>query len=447
MDLDLRLDQGLATETPFHGRAVARFRDGRMTYAGFPYPVREISGEMVIANGVVEKAELHGRNGPAEINVGIYAAPFDDSPGLRVVVDAKGAALDEQLRGALRPRHQSLWDTFQPEGVLDVKCTRWFPIKPHRPGVFRYSADATLHGLTLRAPVPVEVSEGGITIEEGEHRGQGRATARGRLHLNEAVVDRKRLSDVKAVFQSRTDALVVEGISANCYGGKLTGTVAVSGQIGNTQTTPTTFRGTVNLSEADVTKIIDDADVQGLSGRLNASSTFSGSLAEEPTFAAIGAMTIREGEIGELPGILAALNLFRLSGRDAPAFHGMELAYEITGGTLYAYEMNLLGDILSLYGKGTMDKDKKIKFRFVPEIGPRVNVPGLSNILNLIKEKTIPVTVEGDLDDPIWRVNPIFSLTRLVQGVFRGLVPVKQGVPEGAEPPQTARETPSEGAP
>ena len=132
------------------------------------------------------------------------------------------------------------------------------------------------------------------------------------------------------------------------------------------------FRGQLFLTDASVRDIIQGTDIKGMSGRLNAASEFSGSLSNPQNFSATGAMTIREGQIGALPGILSFLNLLQLKRLGAAAFNDMELSYEIKGSTLIANELDLLGTLISLYGSGTMEKDgKQMDFKFRVEIRPQ----------------------------------------------------------------------------
>ena len=167
------------------------------------------------------------------------------------------------------------------------------------------------------------------------------------------------MEGLRGSFFSRGGVLRLEDVAADCFGGRLAGSLAIRGDADEAQVTADEFRGELFLTDASVRDIIQGTDMKGMSGRLNAASEFSGSLSNARDFRATGAMTIREGQIGALPGILSVLNLLQLKKLGAAAFHDMELSYEIKGSTLIAKELNFIGSLVSLYGSGTMEKDGK----------------------------------------------------------------------------------------
>ena len=247
----------------------------------------------------------------------------------------------------------------------------------------------------------------------------------GKVHFGAAQFDRHLIEEFDGAIEGEGGRLFLDGVSANCYGGDLTGTASMLPSVAEDGQKNTLFKVSFNLSDADAAAAAKVNEIEGLSGRLNATIDLSIVVGADASFRAAGALKIRDGQIGELPGMLSVLNLFRLRGLDAPAFHTVVLTYGIAEGTFHAYELNLLGKILSLYGKGTVDRDKQMDFTFRMEIGPRVHIPGVMDLWNVLKEKAVPITVEGDLNDPVWRMNPLISVARIVQGTLGKLIPRK----------------------
>ena len=423
MDAVFRLARAAGPDKPFRLSGVADFREMKLLYVGFPYPISDVTGRMEVAQGRMRRAVFQGRNGSARISLTFEQEQGGGKPGACLVVEAAGAPLDEQLRNALSASHQALWNLFKPEGTMDFRLEHQFLYGSAQARVFPYSVNVMFPQLSLQGCTPAKASRVSLTVRQVTHEESGRATVRGRLSIENLSVEQTRVSGLRASFRSHDGGILVEGISADCYGGKLIGTVSVSGGAGSNE--PMEFSGAVNLVDADLARIVEHRFKQRVSGRLTASGTFSGRLSDSCEFHAVGAMTIREGEIGKLPGILAVLNLFRFYGLDAPAFHDVELVYELKDGKLYAHEINFTGDILSLRGHGEVDRDGKMSFRFIPEIGPKVNIPGLGKLLDFVKEKAIPITVRGGPDDPIWHMNPVLSVTRTVQDLLQDLLPLK----------------------
>jgi hypothetical protein len=127
------------------------------------------------------------------------------------------------------------------------------------------------------------------------------------------------------------------------------------------------------------------------------------------------------------------LNLLQLRGLHAPAFHALEMKYRVEGGRVVADEFNLIGSIFSLYGKGSLDKDNKVNFKFLPEVGPKTPyIPGISEFVRFIKGAVIPVSVEGNARDPVWQLNPALSLTGTIQKLVAEIIPLKVAKPTPA---------------
>ena len=158
-----------------------------------------------------------------------------------------------------------------------------------------------------------------------------------------------------------------------------------------------------------------------IEGFVTVSSTFRGTIADRGEFHSAGRMTVRNGKIGELPGVFAVLNIFRLHGLDAPAFHSVQLVYEMEDEKLRCHELNLLGGMFSLYGNGAVAEDGRIDFRFRPEFGPRLDLPIVTPLLNMIKDRTLAISVKGTQQEPVWQLNPLLTIIETVRALTRDL--------------------------
>jgi hypothetical protein len=269
---------------------------------------------------------------------------------------------------------------------------------------------------------------GNVTIAKAEEEASGGFIIRGRFNAAQTSFQGVRMEGLRGSFFSRGPLLRLEDLAGDCFGGRLTGNLALREDDDEAQVTGGKFQGELFLTDANVEEVIQGTDMKGMRGRLNALSEFSGSLSDPQDFRATGAMTIREGQIGALPGILSVLNLLQLKKLGAAPFQEMELSYQIRGSRLIANELNFIGSLLSLYGSGTMGKDgKQMNFKFRADVGPQLpRIPLFSQLLDLlewIKGNVIPIEVRGDYSDPVWRLNPVLSLTRWIQSGVAQLVP------------------------
>ena len=430
VDIDFHAERPEGADAETHTRTVLYLRDGRMAYVDFPYPVEHLFGRAEILDGELKGAEFSGMNGPTQIGVTIEKGQYKGMPGRLVTIRAMGGVLNEDVRKAMPPSFLKLWDMLKPQGTINLNLVIQFYDDPKLgPEQSFFTCDATLPKFSLQAAIPLQLTVANVTMEEAKEAEPGKIFIRGRFNVAQASLQGVQTAGLRGTFFSRGGVLRLEDVAADCFGGRLAGSLAIRGDADEAHVTADEFRGELFLTDASVRDIIEGTDIKGMSGRLSAASEFSGSLSNPQSFRASGAMTIREGQIGALPGILSVLNLLQLKKLGAAAFHDMELSYQIKGSTLIANELNLIGTLMSLYGSGTMEKDgKQMDFKFRVEVGPKLpRIPLVSQLLDVldwIKGTVFPVEVSGDYSDPVWRLNPALSLTRSIQSGIAQLVPL-----------------------
>ena len=429
VDIDFHLERAEgAAET--HTRTLLYMRDGHMAYVDFPYPVEHLFGRVEFWDDDLKGAEFGGMNGRAQIGVTIEENQYNGIPGHLVTIRAMGGVINEDVRKAIPPTCLKLWDMLKPQGTINMSLvTQYYGDEKlgQEKSFFKY--DATLPDFSLQGGIPLQLTVANVSIEEAKDDTPTDIALRGRFDMAQAKFQGVQTQGLRGTFFSRGGVLRLEDVAADCFGGLLAGSLAIRGDADETRVTADEFRGELFLTDASVQDIIQGTDMKGMSGRLNAESEFSGNLSNPERFRASGAMTIREGRIGALPGILSVLNLLQLKKLDAAAFHDMEMSYQIKGSTLIANELNFIGGLVSLYGSGSMGKDgKQMNFKFRADLGPKLPriplVAQLLDVLEWVKGTVFPVEVKGDYSDPVVRLNPVLSLTRSIQAGIAQLVPV-----------------------
>jgi hypothetical protein len=428
LDIDFHLERAEGAAAQTHTRTLLYLRDGRMAYVDFPYPVEHLFGGAEIRDDELKGAEFSGMNGPSQIGITIEKGKYKEMPGRLLTIRAMGGVFNQDVRNALPPSCLKLWDSLKPQGTINMNLAIQYYQDPKFPDEkSEFTFDATLPKFSLQAGIPLQLTVGNITIEEAKEDAPGKLSVRGRFNVAQAVFQGVQMAGLRGTFFSRGGEMRLEDVAADCFAGRLAGSLAIRGGADEANVTADEFRGELFLTEASVRDIIQGTDIKGMSGRLNAASWFSGSLSNPQDFHATGAMTIREGQIGALPGILSVLNLLQLKKLGAAAFHDVEMAYEIKGSMLIANELNFIGSLLSLYGSGAVGKDgKQMDFKFTPDIGPKLlpNIPLLSQLLDWVKGSVFPIEIGGDYSDPVWQLNPVLALTRTIQSGIAQLVPL-----------------------
>ncbi len=149
-------------------------------YTKFAYPVSNIGGRIELLDDRWEFREMEGSNGTAHLTCTGYLAPTPRGHELSLNLTGSNIPLDTDLRNALKPDIQRLWDDLKPQGVADLPeaRVRWderehlevsFRARPRSdsasilPVCFPYRLEK------LRGEIAYE--DGGVTLRQfkGEH--------------------------------------------------------------------------------------------------------------------------------------------------------------------------------------------------------------------------------------------------------------------------------------
>ena len=188
-----------------------------LAYDKFPYPIGNIQGTFEARDGIWEFTELSGVNDTGVITCSGSYTPLASGGELLLHFNGTNVPLEEELRDALDPKSQKMWDLLRPRGAVDLQnmTVRYvsgqprpqvsFWLKPRtgatntsiEPAVFRYRME-NLQGA-------VRFNDGQVMIEDlrAQH-GRTQLTTRGggcdcapdgqwRLRLENLTVDRLRL--------------------------------------------------------------------------------------------------------------------------------------------------------------------------------------------------------------------------------------------------------------
>lgn len=422
-DVTARIKPGAAPEVDVS----AGLRDGTLRYADFPYPITQARGRVEVRNAVFRSAHVEGVHDDAALVVDVKDLSNAERSGLQVAVRASNVPIDKALYQALLPDFRPVWDALSPTGVIteyEMVFNRY--TKATGPGWYDFAVEAKFNDLKVDCGMPVTVGRANVIISRGEGDDTGRLAFSGTASTPATQFERIPLANTSLAFYWRDNKMFVKDLVSDCYGGTLTGTAMLNLAVPRNE-----FTGKVALYNADISQVLADSGGESISGRVSATSKISAELVTGGAFNAVGGMVIRSGRIGELPGVLGVLNLLVLNRPDAPVFHTLEVAYELRGSELTIYEINLLGEILSLYGKGVITEDKKLMFRFTPEFGPQLpRIPWISDLLDMLKGNLIPLTIRGDYNDPVFMVNPLMPVTNIMQTIFGQIAPIGTKISE-----------------
>ena len=93
-----------------------RLKECNVQHDSFAYPIHHVSGQVLVNNSNFEFKNLKGKNN----NGLVYCNGFwGEASGLDLAFQCRNVPLDEQLRQALQPEIQEIWDGFRPRGAVE----------------------------------------------------------------------------------------------------------------------------------------------------------------------------------------------------------------------------------------------------------------------------------------------------------------------------------------
>ena len=141
--------------------------------------------------------------------------------------------------------------------------------------------------------------------------------------------------------------------------------------------------------------------VQNLKGFASAAIELHGTGPGTNLLGGQGSVTLRETDIGELPVMVQLLKVLRARSPNATAFTSSEMNFRIEGEHIYFDKLDLLGDAVSLYGKGELDFQRNVKLWFHTVLG-RNDLPfaSLRQLIGEASGQILQIRVNGSLDEP-----------------------------------------------
>jgi hypothetical protein len=142
------------------------FRDLSLRYQGFPYEVKNLTGEIHVEGSNVVIKRLTSREGDREIEIKGTIANVTGDAEIDLAINAERLPLDDRLKAAIGEEARKIWGMFSPSGPVDM---RW-RLRKDRGGEVIHAARARLLGNMVtyhKIPLPVTDLKGEIEMVPG----------------------------------------------------------------------------------------------------------------------------------------------------------------------------------------------------------------------------------------------------------------------------------------
>ncbi|MCE9605216.1 MAG: AsmA-like C-terminal region-containing protein, partial [Planctomycetia bacterium] len=144
----MRLWKEAPGEGPMRKRIVLGFQDCFVRYDKFPYPISGVSGTVEVQDDFwVFHDDLRGTNDTGKITCRGQLTPSPEGSELILTFHGDNVRIDEELRDALNPGAQRLWNDMKPRGMLKIDSEVRYRL-----------SDKTLHTTVRAEPIEDTVS-------------------------------------------------------------------------------------------------------------------------------------------------------------------------------------------------------------------------------------------------------------------------------------------------
>lgn len=377
----------------------------------FPYRLEQLEGQAMVAAERVEFKNIRARHGRATVSTqGFWQAT--PNGGWQLVfsgLNADRLTPQRDLLTAIPPGLQKVVDRLHPVGTFALYDGMLSFTK--QPGVDRllaaWNVQLDCHQATLQSGVPLESITGGIRLVG---RSDERATfTTGELNIDSMIVKNVQLTDVHGPLWADNTVCLLgrpstekqgqpqRPITAQFYGGTLTCDVRLQCD------SPSRYELALALGGANLTRIANErfggpSNLGGIvSGTLRLSGTGNSTHALEGN----GELHIVDANIYRLPVLVSLLKVIQIRTPDSTAFNSCDMQFSLQGEHIHFKQLNLVGDAVSLYGRGETNFDRELNLVFYSLVGPaKLPVPLLNTLVGKASQQIWQLKVSGTMANP-----------------------------------------------
>jgi hypothetical protein len=147
-----------------------------------------------------------------------------------------------------------------------------------------------------------------------------------------------------------------------------------------------------------------------------------------------GELHVMDANMYRLPVLVALLKVLQIRTPDTTAFNRCDMNFSIEGEHIHFQQLNFLGDVVSLYGRGEANFDRDLNLVFYSLMGSD-NMPKplsmLRSIVGQASEQMLQLKVDGTMDDPQIHRDAFPAVAQILEQIQSDL----QTPPDQSPPP------------
>lgn len=377
----------------------------------FPYRFEQVDGRAIVTDGRVELHQLRGVHSRTLFTAnGLWQASSGGGWQLELNgLNADRLVFDPDLLRAVPLGVQKVVDRIRPTGNLNAyNSTLRFARGADSPQVAsQWDLQLACHQASLRGDLPLDNLIGGIRLM-GTSDGAN-VNSFGELAIDSLVWNDMQFTNLHGPFWSDSSVCYLgrqatarlaqppRPITADVFGGTVTSDIVL--QHANQPTySAEILVGGVDLGRFMRERIGGPADLTGVvSGKLS----LAGAGRSTYSLRGKGDLHVVDANIYRLPPLVAMLKVLRNRTPDSTAFDRCDMQFDLSGEHVHFEKINLLGDAVSLYGRGETNFDRRLNLVFYTLVGPAdLPLPLWKTVAGHLSEQGLQLQVDGTWDNP-----------------------------------------------
>jgi hypothetical protein len=399
----------------------------------FPYRLEQLSGVATFQNGMVTLANVEAHHDRATYSA--KSGSWQATPAGGWQFELTGFHADRltsqrDLLIALPPRLQNLLERLQPTGTFGVSNSTLRFAKNPQLGRVVAAWDVNLVCLqaALQGGIPLEHISGEVHLV-GQDDGQASSMA-GELAVDSVVWKDMQFTNVRGpIWVDRSVCLLGQPasqklgqqrrrVTADAYGGSLAGDMRIEHD-GNPR-----YQLEVALGGAELGRFAGErlGGPTELGGTVAGTLKLSGTGRSTHSLNGSGELHIVDAKIYELPVLVALLKVLKIRTPDTTAFDRCDMQFAIQGEHVHFHQLNLLGDAVSLYGRGETNFDRQLNLVFYSLVGPvDLPIPLWKTIAGQVSQQGLQLKVSGTWENPETEKDVLPSVNQVLQEIQTGI--------------------------
>jgi hypothetical protein len=169
-----------------------------------------------------------------------------------------------------------------------------------------------------------------------------------------------------------------------------------------------------------------------LTGNMNANMTLTGAQSLD-LLSGGGKVEVRDATMGELPIMVSLFKVLRNRAPDTTAFNGIDAQFRVVGKNLQFEQLDILGDAISLKGKGTVGFDRQADLVFYSYMGRHeINIPVVRTMLGQASANLMQISVTGPIDNARVSREALPAVSSMIEQFNERGAPAAPGAPTGS---------------